>query len=67
MADEELMQLLREMRDLQKQHVENYKEAVRNQQTAIDLQAAAARRQKWTLLVLGLVLVASIAVLYLSH
>lgn len=44
--DEEMIALLREIRDLQKLHVENYKDAIKRQQTAIELQQWASRLQK---------------------
>jgi hypothetical protein len=37
-TDERAIKLLEEIRDLQRQHVENYKEAIRNQQESIQLQ-----------------------------
>ena len=58
MADEQVIRLLQEIRDLQKQHVENYRDALRNQQEAIVIQKSAVRRQKITLLVAGLLLAA---------
>jgi hypothetical protein len=45
-ADEQVIKLLEEIRDLQKLHVENYKDALKNQQESIDIQKRAARRQK---------------------
>jgi len=57
-AEERVIQLLEEIRDLQKLHVENYKDALKNQQESIDLQKRAVRRQKITLVVFGLLLVA---------
>ena len=58
MSDEQVIQLLEEIRDLQKLHVENYKDALKNQQESIDLQRRAARRQKITLFVAGFILFA---------
>ena len=43
MSDEQVIKLLEEIRDLQKLHVENYKDALKNQQESIDLQKRAAR------------------------
>jgi hypothetical protein len=57
-SDEQVIQLLEEIRDLQKLHVENYKDALKNQQESIDLQRRAARRQKITLFVAGFILFA---------
>ncbi len=58
MAEEQVIKLLEEIRDLQKLHVENYKDALKNQQEAIDLQRRAMRRQRVSLLLLGLLLLA---------
>jgi hypothetical protein len=44
MTDERAIRLLEEIRDLQRQHVERYGEALRNQQESIRLQQAALRR-----------------------
>jgi hypothetical protein len=49
---------LEEIRDLQKLHVENYKDALKNQMEAIDLQKRGMRRQRVISLVLGGLLVA---------
>jgi len=67
-AEEHVIKLLEEIRDLQKLHVENYKDALKNQQEAIDIQKRALRRQKITSLVLGVILVAFLAFLaWSSH
>jgi hypothetical protein len=57
-AEEQVIKLLEEIRDLQKLHVENYRDAIKNQQESIDIQKRALRRQKITLLVIGLLLMA---------
>jgi hypothetical protein len=49
MAEEQVIELLEEIRDLQKLHVENYKDALKNQQESIEIQKRALRRQKITL------------------
>ena len=68
MGDEQVIKLLEEIRDLQKLHIENYKEALRNQQESIDIQKRASRRQKITSLVWGLILVAFLVFLaWSSH
>ena len=46
MADEQLIKILEEIKDLQKEHLASYKEAVKNQQEGLDLQKRAVRRQK---------------------
>jgi hypothetical protein len=66
MAEEEVIRLLEEIRDLQKLHVENYKDALKNQQEAIDLQKRAVKRQKTTLIVLGVLLAALLSFLIVS-
>jgi hypothetical protein len=43
-SDERAIRLLEEIRDLQRQHVERYGEALRNQQESIRLQQAGLRR-----------------------
>lgn len=57
MAEEQVIKLLEEIRDLQKLHVENYKDALKNQQESIAIQKQAVRRQRTNLLFIGLVLV----------
>ena len=44
MSDERAIRLLEEIRDLQRQHLERYGEALRNQQGSIRLQQTALRR-----------------------
>ncbi len=58
MAEEQVIKLLEEIRDLQRLHVENYKDALKNQQESIELQKNAFRRQRISVIVLGLILVA---------
>ena len=55
MAEEQVIKLLEEIRDLQKLHVENYKDALANQQKSIDIQKAAVKRQKITLAIAAVV------------
>lgn len=62
MDNEEIVLLLREIRDLQKVHAENYKEAVKNQQAAIELQSKAIRSQKITRLVLLTIVLVGVAI-----
>ena len=62
MDNEEIVLLLREIRDLQKVHAENYKDAVKNQQTAIELQSKAIRSNKITRLVLLIVVLLGLAI-----
>ena len=68
MADEEVVKLLTEIRDLQKLHVENYKDAIRHQRESIEIQKRAVRRQKITLIVVGVLVAAFLAYLaWSSH
>ena len=55
MSEDQVVRLLQEIRDLQKQHVERYEEALRNQQESIRIQQAAMRRVRT---ILGLATVA---------
>jgi hypothetical protein len=63
MAEEQVIKLLEEIRDLQKLHVENYKDALANQQQAIDIQKAAVKRQKITLAIVAVMVAVSLAFL----
>jgi CHASE3 domain sensor protein len=63
MTDERVVRLLEELRDLQRAHVENYREALRNQEESIRLQQAGLRRVRWILLAAGLVLVLAVVAL----
>jgi hypothetical protein len=42
--DDRIIKLLEEIRDLQRQHVENYKSAIRNQEESVRLQKSYSRR-----------------------
>ncbi len=61
MADKEVLTVLHEIRDLQKTHVELYKNALSNQQLAIDMQKKIVRRQKVALMVLLVIVFLGIA------
>ena len=61
MNDDRVVRLLEEMRDLQRQHVENYREALRNQAESIRLQQEAIKRVR---VVLGFAVVALVVVLF---
>ncbi len=65
-TDEQVIKLLEEIRDLQKLHVENYKEAVRNQEQSIALQQKAMRRQRITTIVMAVLLLAFLVALALT-
>ena len=66
MADEEVVKLLQEIRDLQKLHVENYKDALKNQEISIEIQKKASRRQRISLLVFGAIVLLGIATTVLA-
>ncbi len=59
MNDDRIVKLLEEIRDLQRQHVENYKDALRNQEESIKMnrewQRKASQRQLIALIVLAVV------------
>ncbi len=57
MADEQVVKLLEEIRDLQKQHLARYGEALQNQREAIANQKNAIRRSRIVLLVIGVTVV----------
>lgn len=68
MANDEVITLLREIRDSQNAYIELYKDAVRNQQASIDLQKKAIGRQKTSMFVgLGIVGFAVLVALLLSY
>ncbi len=53
MSEDQIIALLGEIRDLQKQHIENYKMALANQQQALDAQKQAMRRARTMLVVVA--------------
>ena len=57
MADEQVVKLLEEIRDLQKQHLENYKDAIANQRESLELYKRSARRQRITQISIGVIMV----------
>ena len=71
MSDDEIVQLLKEIRDLQRQHLEHYKEALRNQQESIQMQRewreSASRRLRIFLVVVTLLLLAMWGLPYLTR
>lgn len=58
MADEQVLKLLEEIRDLQKQQIENSKLALANQQQAIAVQKQSVQRARVLLMVVGAIVVA---------
>lgn len=68
MADEQVIKLLEEIRDLQKAHVENYKDALKNQRESIEIQNRAMRRQRITTVAVVVVLMVFLLFLaWISH
>lgn len=58
MADEQVIKLLEEIRDLQKQQLENSKLGLANQQQAIATQKQMVQRSRMILIVVGAVVLA---------
>jgi ferric-dicitrate binding protein FerR (iron transport regulator) len=65
-ADEQIIALLQEIRDLQKLHVQNYQDALKNQQESIAIQRGAMRRQRGALFVLFVLLVGFMLLIFWS-
>jgi hypothetical protein len=63
MTDDRVLRVLEEIRDLQKQNMERYAEALRNQQESIRLQQAALARVRLILGFAALVLVLAVGML----
>jgi CHASE3 domain sensor protein len=63
MTDDRAIRLLEEIRDLQRQHVERYGEALRNQQESIHLQQTALRRVRIILAFATVALVIAVGML----
>ena len=58
MSDDQIISLLTEIRDLQKQHIENYKNALQNKRESIDFQKSfVARQRKLVFLIIVIVIV----------
>ena len=65
MTDDRIVQVLEEIRDLQRQHMERYGEALRNQQESIRLQHAGLRRVRVILGFATVVLLLAVGMLIL--
>ena len=65
MNDDRILRVLEEMRDLQRQSVTNYQDAVRNQQESIRLQQTALRRVRVITGFATIALILALAVLVL--
>jgi len=64
MNDDRVVRLLEEMRDLQRPHVDSYREALRNQAESIRLQQEAMKRVRVILVLAGIALVLVLVVLF---
>jgi CHASE3 domain sensor protein len=64
MNDDRMVRLLEEMRDLQRQHVDSYREALLNQAESIKLQQEAMKRVRMILVLAGVGLVLVLVVLF---
>jgi hypothetical protein len=58
MSEEQIVAILGEIRDLQKQHIENYKVALANQQQALDTQKQSLRRARTLIALVGVIVLA---------
>ncbi|HZQ67459.1 MAG TPA: hypothetical protein VFA68_02980 [Terriglobales bacterium] len=58
MADEQILALLTEIRDLQKQHLEKYKIALQNQEKALEVQRNSVSRARTLLIIVGAIVIA---------
>lgn len=65
MTDDQIIRLLEEIRDLQRQHGERYSEALRNQQESIRLQQAGLRRVRVILAFATIAVVLAVGMLVL--
>lgn len=73
MADEQIIRLLEEIRDLQKQHFDDYKTALQNQQLAmqnqqqsIEMQSKAVARQKLIAIAVFVVITIGFAAIFFT-
>ena len=65
MTDDQVVRLLEEIRDLQRQHGERYGEALRNQQESICLQQAGLKRVRIILVFASVALLVAVGMLLL--
>ena len=63
MSDEQIIALLSEIRDLQKQNTENYKIALQNQRESIEFQRSFAARQKKVVFLVIIVVIVTFTIL----
>jgi len=68
MADEQVLTLLREIRDSQNACIELYKNALKNQQSSIDLQRQSVRRARVAQFVsYGIIILAIAVAVFLTY
>ena len=67
MSDEQVVKLLEEIRDLQKSHLESYRQAVSNQDESINMQRGAARRAKIIQLIFAIFLFGILLLLWFAR
>ena len=63
MSEDQIIALLTEIRDLQKQNTENYKIALQNQRESIEFQRSFAARQKKVVLLVIIVVIVTFTIL----
>lgn len=63
MSEDQIIALLTEIRDLQKQNAENYKLALQNQRESIEFQRSFAARQKKAVLLVIVVVIVTFTIL----
>jgi CHASE3 domain sensor protein len=63
MNDDRVLQVLEEMRDLQRQNLANYQVALRNQEESIKLQQAGLRRVRVILAIATVALILAVGML----
>jgi hypothetical protein len=63
MSEEQIVALLTEIRDLQKQNAENYKLALENQRESIEFQRSFAARQKRIVLLVIVIIIVTFTIM----
>ena len=58
MPDDQIVKLLEEIRDLHKEHLQAYRQAVNNQDESIRMQRSAIKRSKVVQLLFGVLVIA---------
>ena len=63
MSEDQIIALLTEIRDLQKQYAENYKLALQNQRESIEFQRSFAARQRKVALLVIVIVIATFSIM----